>query len=53
MNGSAKPVTVFYTPDKLGPFCASGCGWRLPLALSNRGVLTHPTCGPAKRKDRR
>lgn len=45
MNRSA---AAFYTPDKLGPHCAADCGWRIPLALSNRGILTHPTCGPAK-----
>lgn len=44
----SKPIRRFYTPDKLGPFCAAGCGWRIPLALSNRGIVTHPTCGPAK-----
>lgn len=51
----ARLAPRYYTPDKLGPLCAADCGWRIPLALSNQGIITHPTCGPAKvrRKERR
>ena len=35
----------YYTPDRLGPLCAGGCGLRVPVALVEAGVLAHPTCG--------
>lgn len=36
----------FYTADKMGPVCADGCGQRVPHALTDIGILAHPSCEP-------
>lgn len=34
----------YYTPERLGPLCSSGCGLHLPLKLHAAGITSHPTC---------
>lgn len=38
----------YYKHAALGALCSGGCGTKVPKALNEAGIWSHPTCGPSE-----